>query len=54
MKGTILRRFLRRKISVLGAIVLILFFVVAIFGPMFCSQDPLAQDLVNKYQDPSP
>ena len=54
MKGTILRRFLRRKISVLGAIVLILFFVVAIFGPMFCSQDPLAQDLVNEYQDPSP
>ena len=53
MTGTIFRRFLRRKVSVAGAVVLIFFFLVAIAGPMLCSQDPLEQDLVNKYQDPS-
>ncbi len=53
MKGTIFRRFLRRKVSVIGAIVLIFFFLIAIFGPMLCTQDPLAQDLVNKYKMPS-
>ena len=52
MTGTIFRRFLRRKVSVAGAVVLIFFFLVAIAGPMLCSQDPLEQDLVNKYQDP--
>ena len=53
MTGTIFQRFLRRKVSVAGAVVLIFFFLVAIAGPMLCSQDPLEQDLVNKYQDPS-
>lgn len=53
MTGTIFRRFLRRKVSVAGAVVLIFFFLVAIAGPMLCSQDPLEQDLLNKYQDPS-
>ncbi len=53
MTGTIFRRFLRRKVSVAGAVVLIFFFLVAIAGPMLCSQDPLEQDLVNKYHDPS-
>ena len=53
MKGTIFRRFLRRKVSVAGAIILIFFFLVAIFGPFLCSQDPLEQDLVNKYEMPS-
>jgi len=53
MAVTIFRRFLRRKVSVLGAVILIFFFLVAIFGPMLCSQDPLEQDLVNKYDDPS-
>ena len=53
MTGTIFRRFLRRKVSVAGAVVLIFFFLVAIAGPLLCSQDPLEQDLLNKYQDPS-
>ena len=53
MFKTVLRRFARRKVSVLGAIVLLFFLLVALFGPMFCTQDPLAQDLVHKYQQPS-
>lgn len=53
MKGTLLKRFLRRKVSVIGAVVLIAFFAIAIVGPFLCSQDPLAQDLINKYQPPS-
>ena len=53
MLKTVLRRFARRKVSVLGAVILLLFLLVALFGPMFCTQDPLAQDLVHKYQQPS-
>ena len=53
MFKTVLRRFARRKVSVLGAVILLLFLLVALFGPMFCTQDPLAQDLVHKYQQPS-
>ena len=33
--------------------ILLFFLLVALFGPMFCTQDPLAQDLVHKYQQPS-
>ena len=53
MFKTVLRRFSRRKVSVLGAVILLFFLLVALFGPMFCTQDPLAQDLVHKYQQPS-
>lgn len=53
MFKTVLRRFARRKVSVLGAVILLFFLLVALFGPMFCAQDPLAQDLVHKYQQPS-
>lgn len=53
MKGTIFRRFLRRKVSVAGAVILLFFFAVAILGPLLCSQDPLMQDLTNPYADPS-
>ena len=53
MFKTVLRRFARRKVSVLGAVILLFFLLVALFGPMFCTQAPLAQDLVHKYQQPS-
>ena len=53
MFKTVLRRFARRKVSVLGAVILLFFLLVALFGPIFCTQDPLAQDLVHKYQQPS-
>ena len=53
MFKTMLRRFARRKVSVAGAVILFFFVLVALFGPMLCTQDPLAQDLIHKYQQPS-
>ncbi len=47
------RRFLRRKASVVGGIIIIVFILVAIFGPFLVSRDPLAIDLQNTYQSPS-
>lgn len=53
MKGAIFRRFMRRKVSVIGAVVLLMFFLIAVLGPVLCPQDPLAQDLLNAYAKPS-
>lgn len=53
MKGTIFRRFMRRKVSVIGAVVLLMFFLIAVLGPILCPQDPLTQDLLNAYAKPS-
>ncbi|MFR5855074.1 MAG: ABC transporter permease [Lachnospiraceae bacterium] len=46
---------MRRNASVffISSSFLLFFLLVALFGPMFCTQDPLAQDLVHKYQQPS-
>lgn len=48
-----LRRFLRRKLSILSLFILIVFFVVAIFGSFLVSKDPMEQNLVNKHEPPS-
>ena len=48
-KHPILRRFMRRKISVLAAVILILFVLIAIFGPMVWTVDPLKQSVMKKY-----
>lgn len=53
MKNPILRRFLRRKVSVAAAFVLLLFILVAVFGPVLYTVDPLQQDTANLYADPS-
>lgn len=53
MFKTVMKRFARRKVSVAGAVILLFFLLVALFGPMLCTQDPLAQDLLHKYQQPS-
>ena len=45
----ILRRFMRRKISVIAAVVLILFVLIAIFGPVVWTVDPLKQSVMKKY-----
>lgn len=50
---TIWKRFARRKVSVAGAVLLLLFFLIAIFGPFLCKYDPLKQDLLHKYQMPT-
>lgn len=52
-KHPILRRFLKRKASVLGAVILILFFFTALFGPALCTQDPYQQNVTEIHQGPS-
>lgn len=53
MDSEFLRRFIKRKASVVGGVIILIFLLVAIFGPLFTTHDPLAIDLVNKYQPPS-
>lgn len=52
-KSPVMRRFMRRKVSVLGAVVLLLFIFMAVFGPYLCKQDPYYQDVTIKYAAPS-
>lgn len=40
-KHPVLRRFMRRKVSVVAAAVLILFVLIAILGPLVWQVDPL-------------
>lgn len=44
-----IKRFMRRKISVAAAIILLFFVLVALFGPLLCPYDPLKQDLKHIY-----
>lgn len=48
-KNPKVKRFMRRKVSVVALIVLLIFLGIALIGPFLCSHDPLAQDLANKY-----
>lgn len=52
-KRAVFRRFLRRKVSVAAALVLLGIILLCVVGPMFIHTDPLAQDLLNAYQSPS-
>ena len=49
IKNPILRRFVRRKVSVVAAVVLILFVLIAVFGPMIYRVDPYKQSVMKKY-----
>jgi peptide/nickel transport system permease protein len=53
MDTKFLKRFMKRKSSVVGGIIIIIFIIVAIIGPNLCSQDPLKIDLRNKYENSS-
>lgn len=53
MKNAILRRFLKRRVSVAAACVLLFIILACIIGPFFIHTDPFAQDLLNAYQTPS-
>ena len=49
IRDPILRRFMRRKVSVVAAVVLMLFVLIAIFGPVIYPVDPLKQSVMQKY-----
>ena len=53
MDTKFLKRFIKRKASVVGGVIIIIFIVVALIGPFLCTQDPLRGDARNKYQNPS-
>lgn len=43
---------MKRNTAVAGAVIIILFTCMALIGPYFCVYDPLAIDVLNKYQAP--
>ena len=52
-RGTRLRRrFLRRPMAILGLVLVVLFLVLALVGPLL-TPDPLAQDLTSAFASPS-
>jgi peptide/nickel transport system permease protein len=48
-----LRKILKRKTSLIGAVILLIFFLTALVGPFLCAYDPLMTDPENKYAQPS-
>lgn len=50
---SLLRHLVRDKTALVGLVILIVMFAVAIFGPYLAPYDPNAQDVLNRYQTPS-
>lgn len=53
MNSQVFKRFKKRKSSLIGGIIIIIFVLTALIGPSLCKYDPNAIDLLNKYQNPS-
>lgn len=53
MKHTVFRRFLKRKVSVVAAVVLLVIIGLCVLGPVFIHIDPLEQNILSAYQEPS-
>jgi peptide/nickel transport system permease protein len=53
MNSKVFRRFIKRKSSLVGGIIIIIFILVAIFGPYLTTRSPLDIDLRNTYQEPN-
>lgn len=47
------RRFSKRKVSVFGFIIILLFIIVSLLGPYLTIHDPLTQDLTNNFEKAS-
>ena len=56
--GNQLRRmwysFCKRKVAVLGLVIVLIYIIVAIFAPLLAPYDPVKQDLANILQTPGP
>lgn len=56
--GNQLRRmwysFCKRKVAVLGLVIVLIYIIVAIFAPLMAPYDPVKQDLANMLQTPGP
>ena len=53
VKNKILRFIKKNPLATIGALVCILFFLVAIFAPLIATHDPLAQNFANRNRPPS-
>jgi len=53
MKHTVFRRFLKRKVSVAAAVILLIIIGLCVFGPLVIHTDPLEQNILAAYQEPS-
>lgn len=53
MYSSVIKRFFKRKVSIIGLVILGLFFALAILGPFLCTYDPLTQDTTIIGQGPS-
>ncbi len=53
MIQTVFRRFMKRKVSVFAAVILLMIVCACVFGPMIVPIDPLEQNLTLKYTFPS-
>ncbi len=49
----VFRRFIKRKVSIIGLVILVIFFLTALIGPYLCTQDPLTQNLKSIHKAPS-
>lgn len=53
MKNGVYRRFVRRKASVIGSVILLIFFLIALVGPYLCPLSPTEINLYHKGEGPS-
>jgi len=53
MNTKFMKRFIKRKSSAIGGIIILIFIIVAIAGPFLCTQNSLKIDVRNRYQNPS-
>lgn len=49
-----LRAFLRNRLSLVGAVFILIMLIAALFSPLIAPVDPLSQDVVNRLASPSP
>jgi len=53
LNSQVFKRFRKRKSSLIGGVILLIYVLTALIGPLLCVYDPVAIDLPNKYQNPS-
>jgi peptide/nickel transport system permease protein len=53
LNSAVMKRFLKRKVSIIGLIILAVFFLIALVGPLLCAYDPLGQDTTVIHAGPS-
>lgn len=52
-QSLLFKRFCKRKASVVAAVILLIFFVIALIGPFLCTIDPTYQNLIHRFQPAS-